>query len=168
MLLVLDNFEHLLEAGPFVADLLTGCVALRVLVTSRTALRLRSEQRHEVPPLPTSNDPIASPAVRLFVDRAQAVSSQFVLDPTNAQTINAICRRVDGIPLAIELAAARINILTPQQLLDRLDRRLPGARWWRGGSPRPSAHLAQHARMERRTPERSRTPAVASVGGVRQ
>ena len=125
VLLVLDNFEHLLEAGAFVADLLAACPLLRVLVTSRIALSLRSEHRHAVPPLPTPEDPTASPAVRLFVERAQAVSSEFALDVTCAEIVSAICRRLDGIPLAIELAAARISVLTPDTLLARLSRRLP-------------------------------------------
>jgi predicted ATPase len=78
-----------------------------------------------VPRLPTPEDPTSLPAERLFVERVQAVSSQFALDTTNAQTIEAICHRVDRTPLAIELVAARINILTPHTLLARRARRLP-------------------------------------------
>jgi predicted ATPase/DNA-binding CsgD family transcriptional regulator/transcriptional regulator with XRE-family HTH domain len=136
-LLVLDNFEHLLGAAPLLAELLAGCPQLALLVTSRAALRLRGEQRFPVPPLaapaewPPSDElaglaaTVASPAVRLFVERAQAVAPDFVLDLANAPAVAAICRRLDGMPLAIELAAARVGLLGPEALLRRLEHRLP-------------------------------------------
>jgi predicted ATPase len=132
LLVVLDNLEHLLDAAPLLAELLAGCPRLCMLVTSRTVLRLRSEQRFVVGPLATPADDVlsveattASPAVRLFVERAQAVAPHFVVDASNAQAVGAICRRLDGIPLAIELVAARAELLAPQALLRRLEGRLP-------------------------------------------
>jgi predicted ATPase/transcriptional regulator with XRE-family HTH domain len=132
LLLVLDNFEHLLGAAPLLAALLAGCPHLALLVTSRAALRLRSERRFPVPPLASPADEllsmealVATPAVRLFVERAQAVASDFILDAGSAQAVAAICRRLDGLPLAIELAAARAGLLRPEALLRRLEHRLP-------------------------------------------
>jgi predicted ATPase/transcriptional regulator with XRE-family HTH domain len=131
VLLVLDNFEHLLSAAPLLTELLQGCPRLALLVTSRAALRVRYEQRCPVPPLATPADEVspmelaAAPAVRLFVDRAQAAAPEFGLDAGNAYTVSAICRRLDGLPLAIELAASRTGLLRPEALLRRLDQRLP-------------------------------------------
>ncbi|MBV9323653.1 MAG: tetratricopeptide repeat protein [Chloroflexi bacterium] len=131
-LLVLDNFEHLLGAAPLVTELLQSCRRLTVLVTSRAALRLSAEHRVAVGPLATPGTGeqlslaalVAYPAVRLFVERAQAVAP-FRLEPTNAEAVAAICRRLDGLPLALELAAARAAVLPPAALLHRLERRLP-------------------------------------------
>ena len=132
MLLLLDNFEHLLGAAPLLPELLEGCPRLALLVTSRASLRLRSEQRYRVAPLPTPDDESRlfealadSPSVRLFVDRAQAGTQAFRLEAANAPVVAAICRRLDGMPLAIELAAARVRLLRPEALLQRLERRLP-------------------------------------------
>jgi predicted ATPase/transcriptional regulator with XRE-family HTH domain len=137
LLLVLDNFEHLLGAAPLLAELLQCCPNVALLVTSRAALRVRAEQRYPVPPLaapadhPASDEVsaltamAASPAVRLFVERAQAVAPEFVLDAGNAHAVAAICRQLEGLPLAIELAAARVRLLRPGALLRRLERRLP-------------------------------------------
>ena len=133
LLLVLDNFEQVVEAAPFVAGLLGGCPHLTVLVTSRLRLRVASEREHAVPPLELVatdsqhrvQDVASATAVRLFVERAQAVTEQFALTPENAATIAEICRRLDGLPLAIELAAARIKILPPTALLARMEQRLP-------------------------------------------
>jgi predicted ATPase/DNA-binding CsgD family transcriptional regulator len=133
LLLVLDNFEQVVEAASLVADLLAGCPALRVLVTSRVRLRLSDEREFPVFPLTVleSGDQAESSgsngagAVRLFVARAQAIKPDFALTGTDAQTIAEICRRLDGLPLAIELAAARVKVLTPTALLARLERRLP-------------------------------------------
>lgn len=138
MLLVLDNFEHVIEAASGVTELLIGCPRLKVLVTSRAPLRVRGEQEYHVPPLEfpsraqTANadadavveDLAGSPAVRLFVERAGAVTPGFSLTPENAGTIARICARLDGLPLAIELAAARVRLLSPGELLDRLERSL--------------------------------------------
>ncbi len=131
LLLVLDNFEQVVDAAPVVADLLVASPGLKALGTSR--VRLSCEREHAVPPLGlTGQDDRASveevgvsEAARLFVERAQAVKEDFVLTPDNASAVVAICRRLDGLPLAIELAAARIKVLTPPALLGRLNWRLP-------------------------------------------
>jgi predicted ATPase len=133
MLLLLDNLEQVLAAAPLIAQLLEAAPGLRVLATSRAPLRVHAEQ--EVPVTPLSlppgtsgkvslTDVQGSPAVQLFLARAQAVKPAFTLDAGNAPTIAAICRQLDGLPLAIELAAARVRILSPDQLLGRLDERL--------------------------------------------
>jgi predicted ATPase len=131
LLLVLDNFEHLLAAADLVSELLERCRRLVVLITSRVALRLRVERRTPVMPLAmparveaSLQDVADSPAVRLFVERAQAVDASFVLQASNAAVLAAICRRLDGLPLAIELAAARAWLLGPAVLLRRLEQRL--------------------------------------------
>ena len=133
LLLVLDNFEQVVEAAPLVPDLLTACPGLKCLVTSRVRLRLSAEHEYAVPPLGLADhgerlpmdDVAKSDAVRLFVERAQAVKQDFALTDQNAPAIAEICRRLDGLPLAIELAAARIKVLPPGALLARLDQRLP-------------------------------------------
>src|SRR5581483_7800830 len=133
LLLVLDNFEQVLPAAPQVADLLMGCPCLTILVTSRAVLRLRAEHEYEVPPLDvpapervTSADALSQyAAVTLFAQRAVAVRSDFRVTDENAPAVVEICRRLDGLPLAIELAAARTRLLLPQALLARLERRLP-------------------------------------------
>ncbi len=128
ILLVLDNFEQVAAAAPLVGSLLRACPALVVLVTSRGLLHLDGEQEYPVPALGLP-DPAAGPAaigqseaVALFVERARAVRPGFTLDASNADAIAAICARLDGLPLAIELAAARIRLLTPAAILERLDR----------------------------------------------
>jgi non-specific serine/threonine protein kinase len=133
VLLLLDNFEHLLPAAADLADLLTNCPRVSALVTSREALRLRGERLVHVPPLdlPTkqgedSAEQIAqSPAVMLFVERARDRNPAFHLTTENASAVADICARLDGLPVAIELAAARARLLTPPELARRLDRRLP-------------------------------------------
>jgi predicted ATPase/DNA-binding XRE family transcriptional regulator len=112
-LLVLDNFEHVLPAAAFVARLLGECPGLRIIATSREPLRLRAERVLAIPPLALANEgsPATSPAVRLFVERARAVRAGFVLSPDNASDIAALCARLDGLPLAIELVAARAAVL---------------------------------------------------------
>lgn len=132
LLLGLDNFEHVLDAAPLVTDLLGAAPDIRILVTSRARLRLSGEHEHVVPPLGLVDlgehvawDATAqSPAVQLFVARARAVQDAFALTAENAAAVAAICRRLDGLPLAIELAAARVKVLPPPALLTRLDRRL--------------------------------------------
>jgi predicted ATPase/class 3 adenylate cyclase len=130
VLLVLDNCEHLIEpVARLVRLLLARCARLRVLATGREALSIDGERIQPVAPLATAADG-ASPAVALFVERARAVAPSF--DPTrDPQSVNEICRRLDGIPLAIELAAARVRAMSPRQIRDRLDERfrlLGGAR----------------------------------------
>jgi len=127
MLVVLDNFEHVLDARDAVVGLLEACPGVVALVTSRTALRVRAGREYQVAPLalPGLGDPDAaeSPAVQLFLDRADAAG--VALGPDAAGAVAEICRRLDGIPLAIELAAARLPLLPPGELLARLTRRLP-------------------------------------------
>jgi len=124
-LLVLDNFEQVLAAGSDVARLLSTASELAVLCTSRTPLHVSGEQQLPVPPLPlpasaTASDVGQSGAVALFVARAQAIAPDFELTADTAPTVAAICARLDGLPLALELAAARTKILSPRALLDRL------------------------------------------------
>ena len=132
VLLLLDNFEQVAGAAVYVAELLAACPLLKVLVTSRAALHIRGEQEFAVPPLAVP-DPKHLPdlvalaqyeAVALFIRRAQAVKPDFQVTNANAQAVAEICVRLDGLPLAIELVAARIKVLPPQALLARLDQRL--------------------------------------------
>ncbi|HKO27541.1 MAG TPA: BTAD domain-containing putative transcriptional regulator [Solirubrobacteraceae bacterium] len=118
LLLVLDNFEHLLDAAAVVADLLTAAPRVDVLATSREPLRIRGEQRMEVPPLPPPE------AAELFVARARAVRPDLTVDQDDRAAIERICDRLDGLPLALELAAARIAVFGPRQLESRLAERL--------------------------------------------
>jgi predicted ATPase len=131
-LLLLDNFEQVGAAATAVADLLAACPHLKVLVTSREVLHLRAEHDYAVPPL-TLPDPKHLPdllslaqydAVALFIERAQAVKSEFQVSNTNAPSVAEICVRLDGLPLALELAAARLRLFPPQALLTRLGQRL--------------------------------------------
>jgi predicted ATPase/class 3 adenylate cyclase len=128
MLLVLDNFEHILEAAPIVADLLDAAPRLRIIVTSREPLHLQGEHEVAVPPLAlpdpdaASEEAERSDAVALFVHRARAVDPSFRI--TDAAAVAELCRRLDGLPLAIELAASRTKMLTPGAILERLERRL--------------------------------------------
>jgi predicted ATPase/DNA-binding XRE family transcriptional regulator len=132
LLLVLDNFEHLLRAAPEVAALIESCPRLAVLATSRAPLRVRGEQEYPVLPLALPRSTVSSaveevagsPSGSLFVERARAVSPAFVLDRNNAATVAAICRRLAGLPLALELAAAGTRFMGPGDLLARLDEAL--------------------------------------------
>jgi predicted ATPase len=127
-LLILDNLEHVLDVARDLDELLTSCPSLTILATSLTALRLRAERQYPVPPLPLPPDRdtttvaelASSPAIALFVDRARAVNRQFALTPNNAPAVVEICRRLEGLPLAIELAATRTVLLDPNELLSRL------------------------------------------------
>jgi predicted ATPase len=131
-LLLLDSFEQVTSAASLVAELLAECPRLKVLVTSRAPLHLRGEREFPVLPLtlPESKQPLSVQelsryeAIRLFVQRAQDVKPDFALTDENAQAVTDICQRLDGLPLAIELAAARIKVLPPHALLVRLDSRL--------------------------------------------
>ncbi|HYW90029.1 MAG TPA: AAA family ATPase, partial [Chloroflexota bacterium] len=132
VLLILDNFEHVLEAAGLLSQLLTVCPRIQILVTSRARLRLRWEHVISVPPLEVPDllrlpDPEALarvPSVMLFVERARAIDPGFALTEANAGAVAELCVRLDGLPLALELAAARIDVLTPQGILARLDRPL--------------------------------------------
>ena len=131
-LLVLDNFEHVLGRALEVSELIEVCPNLTVLVTSRAPLRIRGEQEYPVPPLalptstlsPAAEEVLSSPSGRLFVERARAVSPVFELQGENAAAVAAICWRLAGLPLALELAAAKVRFLSPPDLLARLDRAL--------------------------------------------
>ncbi len=132
-LLLLDNFEQLIMAAPVVAELLTACPRLKILATSREALHLRGEHEFPVPPLglpdlkrlPSDEETLSKyAAVAFFVERAKAVSPDFALNKDNKRAVADICVRLDGLPLALELAAGRIKLLSPQAILTRLGSRL--------------------------------------------
>ena len=128
-LLVLDNFEHVLDAAPLIADLLTSVASLRILATSRAPVRVRGEREYIVGPLALevnsdanrSTDLAPSPAARLFVERVREVQPDFRLTSANDGTVTAICRRLDALPLALELAAPWMKTLTAEELLRRLE-----------------------------------------------
>jgi predicted ATPase len=131
-LVVLDNFEQIVDAAPLVAALLQSAPGLRILVTSRVLLRISGESNYQVNPLEFSSGGLPwepgeapAPAVDLFVQRARSTKPDFELTPDNAEAIGRIAAAVDGLPLAIELAAARIGLLPPAALLERLDAQLP-------------------------------------------
>ncbi|MGI8963658.1 MAG: ATP-binding protein, partial [Thermomicrobiales bacterium] len=128
LLLVLDNLEQVIAASGWLADLLARCSRLKVLVTSRIALDIAGEQRMVVPPLPvpSSAEEVQdeNAAVELFCQRARAVDLTFHLNNEHAGVVAEICRRLDGLPLAIELAAARVKVLSPEAILARLTNRL--------------------------------------------
>jgi predicted ATPase/transcriptional regulator with XRE-family HTH domain len=133
LLLVLDNFEHVVSAAPSIGELLMACSDVKALVTSRAALRLRGEHEYALPPLALPDQRhVSSPerlsqyaAVALFIERAQAAHAGFQVTNASASAVAEICARLDGLPLAIELAAARVKLLPPPALLTRLERRLP-------------------------------------------
>jgi predicted ATPase/DNA-binding winged helix-turn-helix (wHTH) protein len=132
VLLLLDNFEHIMAASSLVVALLDSSAALKVLVTSRSALRVYGEHEFPVSPLPLPDSRqmhslealLSNPAVALFFQRAAAVKPDFTITAENAPTVAAICSRVDGLPLAIELAAARVKMLSPSAMLARIESRL--------------------------------------------
>jgi predicted ATPase/class 3 adenylate cyclase len=132
LLLLLDNFEHVIGAAGIVAELLSSCPRLKVLATSRIALNLMGEREFPVPPLPapdprrerSSEQLLRYPAIELFAQRASAVNPSFVMDGPSVVAVAEICYRLDGLPLAIELAAARVKVFPPKALLARLDKRL--------------------------------------------
>lgn len=150
-LLVLDNFEHLLDASPQVSDLLARCPGLVVIATSRMPLHIAWEHEFPVPPLalpdPARTGPLealaACPSVALFLARARAVAPDFAITDVNARTIAEICARLDGLPLAIELAAPRVKLLPPQAVLERLEHRLDFLR--RVGRDLPERHQTLRA-----------------------
>jgi predicted ATPase/DNA-binding CsgD family transcriptional regulator len=133
VLLVLDNVEQVVDAAPRLAEVLSACAGVKALVTSRAPLRLRGERVLPIPPLPVP-DPTNMPApetlsdyaaVEIFVQRAREMRPDFLLDRDNAAAVAGICRHLDGLPLGIKLAAARVHVLSPAALLARLARRLP-------------------------------------------
>jgi predicted ATPase/DNA-binding SARP family transcriptional activator len=151
LLLVLDNFEHLLTAAPGVSRLVAAVRDLAVLVTSREPLHVEGERVYPVPPLALPgrdelDDVADSPAVKLFVERAQALRPEFELSGANAAAVAGICRRLDGLPLAIELAAARLPLFPPAALLGRLDERLKLLT--SGGRDQPERHQTLRAAID--------------------
>jgi predicted ATPase/class 3 adenylate cyclase/DNA-binding CsgD family transcriptional regulator len=154
ILLILDNFEQVLAAAPLVTNLLTVAPRVKLLITSRIGLHVSGEHEFAVPPLSLPATIQATPieqllqyeAIRLFVDRAQAVKHDFVLTPENAAAVLGICRRLDGLALAIELAAARTKILSPAALLTRLSHRLHLLTG--GGQDRPARHQTLRNTLE--------------------
>ena len=130
MLVVFDNFEHVLDAAPLVADLVISVPSLRLLVTSRAPLRVRGEREYAVGPLAmevdgetgSPADLARAPAVRLFMERVRDVQPDFCITSANGSTVTAICRRLDALPLALELAAPWLKVLTAEDLLRRLER----------------------------------------------
>jgi predicted ATPase/DNA-binding CsgD family transcriptional regulator len=152
ILLIIDNFEHVITAAPLVSELLAACPRLKVIVTSRESLRLSGEQEYAVPPLslPTADGDALqslteSEAGMLFVQRVQMKRQYFEVSRDNAAAIVQICTRLDGLPLAIELAAARCKLLTPQALIEWLER------------PRESSPLLAISSGSRDAPLRHRT-----------
>jgi predicted ATPase len=140
MLLLLDNFEQIVDAAPTLADLLADAPNISLLVTSRSLLRLSAEQSYLVGPLDLParrtgaqpGDVVGIPAVALFIERAHAVKPDFEVTAANVDAVVGICGALDGVPLAIELAAAKIRVLTPASMLSKLDHLLP----FLGGGPR--------------------------------
>lgn len=151
-LLVLDNFEHLLKAAPEVSGMIESCPSLTVLVASRAPLHVRCEQEYAVPPLelPASTqdagveEVLDSPSGRLLVERIRAVSSTFSLTKANAAAVASICWRLAGIPLTLELAAAKAKFLDPKMLLSRLDRALSTS----GGRDLPDRQRTMRATLD--------------------
>src|SRR5262249_45870915 len=166
-LLILDNLEHLLEAARALDELLVRSPGVTMLTTSLTELGLRAEHEYAVPPLPLPAGPdlvgvdelASSPAVALFVDRARAVRSDFALTRGNALSVVEICRRLEGLPLAIELAAARIRLLDPDALLGRLARSLDALGTGTVDMPERQQTL-RGRRVERRLARRCRAVAA--------
>ena len=152
LLLVLDNFEHLMGAAPEVAGLLGSCPDLTLLVTSRAPLRVRGEREWQVPPLavpypshaPDVETVNGAPVARLFLDRAREASSAVLLTRNNAASVAAICWRLDGLPLALELAAAQARFLGPTELLSRLDQILQSG----GARDLPERQRTMHVTLE--------------------
>jgi predicted ATPase/DNA-binding SARP family transcriptional activator len=140
IIVVLDNCEHVLDAAPALAQLLAAAPGLTVLATSREPLHLAGERVYAVPPLRTEE------AMQLFAERAEAVKPDFQMTPANEPAVAGICLRLDGLPLAIELAAARIPLFPPQALLARLDQRLPLLT--SGGRDRPKRHQTLRAAID--------------------
>jgi predicted ATPase/DNA-binding CsgD family transcriptional regulator len=132
LLLLLDNFEQVLEAAPALVELLLACPSIKILVTSRAVLHVKGEYEFSIPPLslpdplhlPTKEELLQYGAIALFVQRAQMVKRNFLLSESNAAAVAQICIRLDGLPLALELAAARSKLLPPHALLGRLNHRL--------------------------------------------
>jgi class 3 adenylate cyclase len=177
LLLLVDNFEQVLEAAPLIAELLAAAPRLKVLVTSREVLHLRGEKEFAVPPLELPDPQRQAPfetlsqyaAVQLFIARALDVKPDFAVTNENAPAVAEICARLDGLPLALELAAARIKLFPPKSTARTPDGgRWPGYADRRGaGSARPPADAAGHHRLELQPAGRGRAGLVRTAGRVR-
>ena len=174
-LLILDNLEQVVDAARDLDALLARCPGVVILATSRTVLGLRAEREYPVPPLQLPAGPAgvpvgelaASPAVALFVDRARAVRPGFALTEGNAAAVAEICRRLDGLPLAIELAAARTRLLDPGRAAAPAGQVARRAGNGRGGPARAPAHPAGHGGVERGPAGGRRAVAAGDRGGIR-
>jgi predicted ATPase len=147
-LLVLDNFEQVAKAAPSVAALLERVPLLQLLVTSRVLLRLRGEVEHRVRPLEVTDDKQRAPAVTLFEERARAARQDFVVDEGNLEVIEELCQRLDGLPLALELAAPQLRLFTPSQLLGRLEAWLEGEAMQRAYADLPERQRTLRATVD--------------------
>ena len=172
LLLVIDNFEHVLDAAPLIGHLLDAAPGLRVLVTSQAPLRLAAESIVPLEPLvlpePTETDPerlAAVASVALFVERARAADPSFSLTRANAAAVAALCRSLDGLPLALELAAARVRMAGVQGLLDALTRGIDAL--GRGSRYLPLGSAAYALRWTTRCLCLTRSPASCSPGSGR-
>ena len=161
-LLVVDNAEHVLDAGPLLAELVEACPGLHVLATSREPLRLRAEQCVPVAPLAESD------AIALFVDRARERRPDFGLTDGNAPAVAELCRRLDGLPLAIELAAGRIGLLAPEQLVERLTDALGLLEAGPRDAPARQRTIRATLRMELRSARSRRAAGVPRARGLRR
>ncbi len=176
MLLVLDNFEQVTAAARAAMELLRDCPELKLLVTSREALNVSGEQVYPVPPLALPDAEIGesvaalaeSEAVQLFVERARAVRPDFELTAENAPAVLELCMRLDGLPLAIELATARLALLSPQALVERLGDRLEPADGRRARCAGTPTRAPRHDRLELRTAHRRRAAAARAARRVLQ
>jgi predicted ATPase/DNA-binding SARP family transcriptional activator len=144
LLLVLDNFEHLLDAAPLVGQLVAVCPALVVMATSRQPLELAAERQYTVEPLELEE--AGSPAVAMFLSRARARRPRYASDPEDEQHVREICRRLDGLPLGLELAAARAPLLAPRELAERLAHALDAL--GRASADAPERHRSLRAALE--------------------
>lgn len=150
-LALLDNLEHVAAAAPALGELLAACPSLTLLATSRAPLRLTWEHTFPVPPLPlaVAADDVVVPAVALFVERARAARPDFALNADNRAAVEALCARLDGLPLAIELVAARCHLLSPAAILERLEQAgEPAERRWLLGARAGDLPLRHHTLQE--------------------
>ena len=176
MLVLLDNCEQVLAAAADVAALLAACPDVVILATSRKPLHIRAEREVAVTPLalpdPDRLPPLVElarvPAVALFVERAQRRTADFALTTGNAAAVAAICQRLDGLPLAIELAAARVKVLPPPALLARLEQRLPLLTGGGRDLPDAAAHHARCHRLELRPAAPRGASPLPPPGGLRR
>ncbi len=170
-LLLLDNLEQVVAAASEVAGLVESCPGLRIVTTSRTPLRIAAEREYPLAPLalPPSSDPDSTESLdgvsgHRAVRRArQTTRGSFELTPENAGAVAAVCRRLDGLPLALELAAARLRLLSPEALLERLDHALDVLTSGPSRHSRAAADAARHDRLEPLAPRRSRSSACSGA-----